>query len=311
MFYSKLITIVCLLMMSMALPFKSIAQTDGFPPEDWMGGAEADWLVDVPDWDTLNVRSLPNHKSKKIGALRPGAIVGIDDRADNGWVYIFSGSIGGWVNSAYLCEGSFLGCKNLEAPKKPSKPKPIVQTPQPAPQISVPSSATRNVTYPKDMNLVDTSVLENVNAWAISSGNTSKWLHYDHFYLHEMPTKMNSPQMTVLALSYSRSEMSMLVQSLYGFVDIAAKAIQEHPNWTAEDIFIEVNSNQISPLEHNQENFIRYLTKNGLAISLLRERENILDRKLADCLKHINQMRPTLRPANPNKKCVAYIIATG
>lgn len=309
MFYAKLIIGICLVMMSGILPIKSFAQTDGFPPDDWMGGAEVDWLVDVPNWDTLNVRSLPNHKSKKIGALKPGTIVGIDDRADNGWVYIFSGSIGGWVNSAYLCEANFSGCKNLKAPTKSTKPKPIIQTPQAAPQITVPSPTTRNTSYPKDLNLVDDSILKDVNAWAEINGNTSKWLQYDHLYLHEIPTTMNSPQMTVLSLSYSRSEMSMLVQSLYGFVDLAAKAIQEHPNWTSEDILIEVNSNQLSQLELKQENFIRYLTKNRLTINLLREREKALDKKLADCLRHINEMRPTLRPTLPRKKCVVYIIA--
>lgn len=311
MFTLKPLLLISLLLMCTVLPMKSFGQTDGFPPDDWMGGAEVDWSVDVPEWDTLNVRSLPNHKSKKIGMLKPGTIVGIDDRADNGWVYIYSDTTGGWVNSTYLCKARSTDCKYLKPSVKSEVKKSKSQIAKKEPSPTPTSSAPKTSVYPSDFSAVDDTILNDVNAWASINGNTSKWLQYDHFYLHEIPKTINSPQMTVLALSYSRQEMALLVQNLFGFVDVAAKAIQEHPDWSAEDIIIEVKNSQLTELEGKQETFIRYLSKNRLSLKLIRARENNLDKRLRACLNHVEKIRPTLRPSEPNKKCVAHIIATG
>lgn len=110
----KKITFATLLTASFVFSAPASAQTSDWPPDDWMGHAEKDWYVDVEDWDKLNVRSLPNYKSKKVGALIPLTIVGIDEKHDNGWAFISSANLGGWVNTKYLCDFNSVPCKHIE-----------------------------------------------------------------------------------------------------------------------------------------------------------------------------------------------------
>lgn len=59
-------------------------------------------VVNVADWDVLNVRSAPSARARKVGALSPGTC-GIDllDHR-RGWSKIRSGRLVGWVNARYL-----------------------------------------------------------------------------------------------------------------------------------------------------------------------------------------------------------------
>lgn len=49
------------------------------PPPNWQSGAEGSWYVNVDEGDPLNVRSLPSHKSTKIGVVVRGTEVNILD----------------------------------------------------------------------------------------------------------------------------------------------------------------------------------------------------------------------------------------
>ena len=80
----------------------TIAFAQNLPPEGWQGGAEGGWYVDVEEDDTLNVRSLPNHKSVKVGVVERGEEVNILDTSDNQWKFIEAGKVSGWVNGRYL-----------------------------------------------------------------------------------------------------------------------------------------------------------------------------------------------------------------
>jgi uncharacterized protein YgiM (DUF1202 family) len=84
------------------LGLTSIASAQDFPPDNWQGGAEGGWYVNVDENDTLNIRSLPKYKSAKVGELNRGIEVNILDSADNGWKFVDSKGYSGWVNGVYL-----------------------------------------------------------------------------------------------------------------------------------------------------------------------------------------------------------------
>ena len=59
-------------------------------------------VVDVEDWDVLNVRSGPSTRYRIVGALPPGTC-GLQILKDRGgWIKIQSAGIRGWVNARYV-----------------------------------------------------------------------------------------------------------------------------------------------------------------------------------------------------------------
>ena len=85
-----------------ALNSGQMAYAQDFPPDDWQGGAEGGWYVNVDVDDPLNIRSLPSHKSVKVGIVKRGVEVNVLDTAENGWRFIEATSVSGWVNGIYL-----------------------------------------------------------------------------------------------------------------------------------------------------------------------------------------------------------------
>lgn len=106
-----------ILLIAIVLIISGIASGQTSPPKNWQGGAEGGWYVNVPDDDTLNVRSLPSHTAKKVGIVEPGHEVSVLDTNSNGWKFIEAREVSGWVNGTYLIDAF---TRSLEKSKNPT-----------------------------------------------------------------------------------------------------------------------------------------------------------------------------------------------
>lgn len=63
-------------------------------------------VINVEDWDQLNVRQWPAYYSEKIGELQPNNTVWIERCIEvpysSDWCKVENGEVYGWVNSQYL-----------------------------------------------------------------------------------------------------------------------------------------------------------------------------------------------------------------
>jgi len=64
-------------------------------------------VVDVPNWDVLNIRKYPNHRSKKVGQIPPNErcvlVIGEEYAGNDAlWFQVSYDGTTGWVNSFYM-----------------------------------------------------------------------------------------------------------------------------------------------------------------------------------------------------------------
>jgi len=69
-------------------------------------------VVEVAEWDVLNIRITPNHRSKKLGHIFPNELCVLvigEGYAKNDvlWFRVNYNNIVGWVNSYYMAPSSY------------------------------------------------------------------------------------------------------------------------------------------------------------------------------------------------------------
>lgn len=152
--------------------------------------------------------------------------------------------------------------------------------------------------------LVDNSQYS--ETWSDNSNLASDtWLRFDVWYLeYAAPLTVEISQMILIGVS--PEDAAFALYQAIGYVYEAAKLIGKHPNWTSEDILLELEGDPF--LGNTDKGFVRYLHHNKMSQSDVKKRERMLEKGRKRCLNEISNIPPTKRPPNPAKECIRRIL---
>ena len=97
------------------------------------------------------------------------------------------------------------------------------------------------------------------------------------------------------------SEIGIYLKQKIGFVENSTRMIQAHPDWTSEDVLLELSNDPL--IQNIDKDLVRYLVSNKIGESILMARVTELDQLVQKCEQKIANMRPTQRPKNPTETC--------
>lgn len=98
----------------------------------------------------------------------------------------------------------------------------------------------------------------------------------------------------------------MVLDQYLGWLDDSLAYVERNPNWTADDIVLEMERDGRDISWHRE--YISSFVDNRFGASEANQRVRDVERAIRDCTELLAGMRPSQRPANTTRQCHAAII---
>lgn len=135
---------------------------------------------------------------------------------------------------------------------------------------------------------------------------TDKWGWFDYFYLYKVKKAIAEAE-SYKILGGTQSDYNAIISEKVGYGATASKLIEKYPNWTAEDIYLEVKNDAWNGKNADKE-YIAYLHKNNITESAGYKRLGKIQKAFSECKNNIKNIPPTKRPKNTDEYCNQEIL---
>jgi hypothetical protein len=145
---------------------------------------------------------------------------------------------------------------------------------------------------------------------AAYAAGVDNWGAFDLFYLATKRPKDDQAAFYSAVDPRHSADVAFFYSQQVSFFSDAAKLIDKHPDWTLDDIVLELKQTALSGRTIDTT-IVKYLMDHKITYSQLVERQNALDAALKKCMAAVDGIRPTQRPPSPSSACVRSIVSRG